>query len=128
MFGLCLRARAEIVIPLSVDSLTTHRAKDVLVRFIQYNIDEAELRLETVRPIHHELLDFVDIKSFKVDGRTYVFEKCDALSTKSLQLEGEAVQVEFECFLPRGGTAVAACTVPIEGTKFGKMACERKDE
>ena len=34
VFALCLPAEAEIVIPLSVYSVTTHRAQDVLVRFI----------------------------------------------------------------------------------------------
>lgn len=57
VFALCLPAEAEIVIPLFVYSVTTHRAQDVLVRFIQYNIHKSELRLESVRPIQHELLD-----------------------------------------------------------------------
>lgn len=124
----CVQVKVGEVIPLAVDSVETQRAKDVLVRIIQYNSDKAELRLETIRPIRQELLDFVDIKSFTVNGRIYEFAKCDAFVINTVQVESELVRVEFECFLPRGGAVVAACTVPIYGTKFGKMACERKEE
>lgn len=124
----CARAGADVMIPLPVFSVETHRAKDVLIRVVRYNIDKSELRLESVRPIHHELLDFMDIKSFTVASGTYVFDKCDELLISPVNVEAESVQVEFECFLPRGSTVVAACSVPIEGLKFGKMSCERKDE
>jgi hypothetical protein len=123
----CMRVDADVMIPLSVYSVETHRAKDVLIRVVRYNIDKAELRLESIRPIHHELLDFVDIKSFTVASGTYVFDKCDELLASPVKVEAESVQVEFECFLPRGSTVVAACALPIEGLKFGKMACERRE-
>jgi len=119
---------ADVVIPLSVFSVETHRAKDVLIRVVRYNIDKSELRLESVRPIHHELLDFIDIKSFTVANGTYEFDKCDELLVSPVKVEAESVQVEFECFLPKGGAVVAACSIPIEALKFGKMACERKEE
>jgi hypothetical protein len=122
-----MRVDADVMIPLSVYSVETHRAKDVLIRVVRYNIDKAELRLESIRPIHHELLDFVDIKSFTVASGTYVFDKCDELLASPVKVEAESVQVEFECFLPRGSTVVAACALPIEGLKFGKMACERRE-
>ena len=128
IFTSCMQLKADEVIPLSVDSIETQRAKDVLVRIIQYNSDKAELRLETIRPIRQELLDFVDIKSFTVNGRTYEFAKCDAFVVNSVQVESELVRVEFECFVPKAVAVVAACSVPIEGSKFGKMACERKEE
>jgi hypothetical protein len=124
----CKQVGAEVIIPLSVFSVETHRAKDVLIRVVRYNIDKSELRLESIRPIQHELLDFVDIKSFTVTSGDYVFEKCDELLISPVKVEKESVQMEFECFLPRGGAVVAACTVPIYGTKFGKMVCERKEE
>lgn len=123
-----LHVGADTVIPLPVLSVETQRAKDVLVRIIQYNSDKAELRLETIRPIHHELLDFIDIKSVTVANGTYVFEKCDELLISPVEVDADSVKVEFECFLPRGSTVVAACAVPIDGTKFGKMTCERKEE
>jgi hypothetical protein len=119
---------ADMVIPLSVDSVETQRAKDVLVRIIQYNTDKAELRLETVRPIQHELLDAVDIKSFTVNDRTYEFAKCDELVVNSVEVEQEAVQVEFECFVPKAVAVVANCTLPIQAQKFGKMSCIRKED
>lgn len=124
----CTRVGADVIIPLSVFSVETHRAKDVLIRVVRYNTDKSELRLESVRPIHHELLDFIDIKRFVVNDRTYDFAKCDELLVGPVNVEAESVQVEFECFLPKGSTVVAACSVPIEGSKFGKMACERKEE
>jgi hypothetical protein len=124
----CAHLGADVMIPLSVFSVETHRAKDVLIRVVRYNIDKSELRLESVRPIHHELLDFIDIKSFTVASGAYVFEKCDELLISPVKVTAESVQVEFECFLPRGGNVVAACTVQIEGLKFGKMACERKEQ
>jgi hypothetical protein len=127
LFVLSLQSHGETLIPLSIHAVTTHRAKDVLVRVIQYNSDKAELRLESIRPIHHELLDFVDIKSFTVNGRTYEFAKCDALAVNSVQVESESVQVEFECFVPKAVAVVAACALPIDGLKFGKMTCERKE-
>jgi hypothetical protein len=123
-----MQVKADEVIPLVVDSIETQRAKDVLVRIIQYNSDKAELRLESIRPIRQELLDFVDIKSFTVNGRTYEFAKCDAFVVNSVQVESELVRVEFECFVPKAVAVVAACTVPITGTKLGKMACERKEQ
>lgn len=123
-----MRVDADVMIPLSVFSVETRRAKDVLIRVVRYNIDKSELRLESVRPIHHELLDFEDIKSFTVASDTYVFDKCDELLIGPVKVEAESVEVEFECFLPRGGAVVAACSVPIEGSKFGKMGCERKEE
>ena len=128
IFTSCMQLKADEIIPLSVDSIETQRAKDVLVRIIQYNSDKAELRLETIRPIRQELLDFVDIKSFTVNGRTYEFAKCDAFVVNSVQVESELVRVEFECFVPKAVAVVAACRVPIEGSKFGKMGCERKEE
>jgi hypothetical protein len=124
----CIQVKADEVIPLSVDSIETQRAKDVLVRIIQYNSDKAELRLETIRPIRQELLDFVDIKSFTVNGRTYEFAECDAFAVNLVQVESELVQVEFECFVPKAVAVVAACRLPIDGLKFGKMACERKEQ
>lgn len=124
----CKQVGADVLIPLSVFSVETHRAKDVLIRVVRYNIDKSELRLESVRPIQHELLDFVDIKSFTVTSGTYVFEKCDELLISPVMVEATSVQVDFECFLPRGGVVAAACKVPIEGLKFGKMVCERKEE
>lgn len=124
----CTRVGADVMIPLSVFSVETHRAKDVLIRVVRYNIDKSELRLESIRPIQHELLDFVDIKSFTVANGTYVFEKCDELLVSPVKVEPEFVQVGFECFLPKGSAVVAACSVPIEGLKFGKMACERNEE
>ena len=124
----CPHVHADIVIPLSVSSVETHRAKDVLVRIIQYNSDKAELRLETIRPIQHELLDFVDIKSFVVNDRHYEFAKCDELVVNSVAVEKALVQVEFECFVPKATAVVANCELPIEGEKFGKMTCERKEE
>jgi hypothetical protein len=123
----CTQVKTDEVIPLVVDSVETQRAKDVLVRIIQYNSDKAELRLETIRPIRQELLDFVDINSFTVNGRTYEFAKCDAFVVNSVQVESELVRVEFECFVPKAVAVVAACSVPIEGAKLGKMACERKE-
>ena len=124
----CMHVEADMVIPLSVDSVETHRAKDVLVRVIQYNTDKAELRLEAVRPIQHELLDSIDIKSFTLGERTYEFTKCDELVVNSVAVEAASVQVEFECFVPKAAAVVAACTVPIDGLKFAKMVCERKEE
>ena len=124
----CAHVGADVMIPLSVFSVETHRAKDVLIRVVRYNIDKAELRLESVRPIQHELLDFVDIKSFSVTSGDYLFEKCDELLISPVKVEKESVKMEFECFLPRGGVVVAACTVPIQGGKFGKMVCERKEQ
>lgn len=124
----CMHVGADVVIPLSVFSVETYRARDVLVRIIQYNSDKAELRLETIRPIRQELLDFVDIKSFTVNGRSYEFGKCDAFVVNSVTVEQESVHVEFECFVPKAVAVVANCDFPIEGEKFGKMACERKEE
>lgn len=123
----CMHVGADVVIPLSVFSVETQRAKDVLIRVVRYNIDKSELRLEAVRPIQHELLDFVDIKSFSVTSGDYLFEKCDELLISPVKVEKESVKMEFECFLPRGSTVVAACALPIEGLKFGKMACERRE-
>lgn len=128
IFTSCMQLKADELIPLSVDSIETQRAKDVLVRIIQYNSDKAELRLETIRPIRQELLDFVDIKSFTVNGRTYEFAKCDAFVVNSVTVEQESVQVEFECFVPKAVAVVANCELLIEGEKFGKMTCERKEE
>ena len=124
----CTRVGADVMIPLSVFSVETHRAKDVLIRVVRYNIDKSELRMEAIRPIHHELLDFVDIKSFTLANGTYVFEKCDELLVSPVKVEAQSVQVGFECFLPKGSAVVAACSVPIKGLKFGKMMCTRAND
>lgn len=123
----CMQVKAGEVMPLAVDSVETQRAKDVLVRIIQYNSDKAELRLESIRPIRQELLDFVEIKHFVVEGRAYEFAECDAFVVNSVQVESELVHLEFECFVPKAVAVVAACAVPVEGTRFGKMVCERKE-
>ena len=123
----CLQAGAAAVVPLAVDSVRTHRVKDVLVRVIQYNSDKAELRLETIQPIHHKLLDAVDIKSFTVNGRTYPFATCDEFAVNAVAVEPEAVHIELACFVPKAPAVAADCTLAVRVTKFDKMACTRRE-
>ena len=128
ILGAFVRVEAASVVPLSVDSVRTHRAKEVLVRVIEYTDDKAELRLETVEPITRRLLDAVDIKSFTVDGRTYKFAACDALAVNAVAVESEAVRVVFECFVPKALAVVADCSLTLQGRKLGKMACVRREK
>lgn len=121
----CGSVNAGISIPLSIDSVETKRAKNVLIRVIQYNTDKAALRLESIKPIEHLLLDAVDISAFTVDGRKYEFAKCDELSVNSVTVDAEQVTADFECFVPKATAIVAKCTVPINVDKFGAMACIR---
>lgn len=124
----CGSVNAGISIPLSIDSVQTKRAKNVLVRVIQYNTDKAALRLENIKPIEHLLLDAVDISAFTVDGRKYGFAKCDEISVNSVSVEAEQVTADFECFAPKATAVVAKCTVPINVDKFGVIACVKGND
>lgn len=124
----CIYARADVVVPLSVYSVETKRAKDVLVRVIRYNTDDFKLRLEAVKPIEHKLLDFVELKGFSVSGRVYEFSKCEDVFVNSLDVGQSRVAVEFECVLPKASSANASCSIPINVDKFGAMTCTRKED
>ncbi|HMY40557.1 MAG TPA: hypothetical protein PK011_14630 [Marinagarivorans sp.] len=119
----CTNVYAGVSVPLSVDSVQTKRAKSVLIRVIQYNTDTAALRLESIKPIEHVLLDSVDVSAFTVDGRKYEFSKCDELSVNSVAVEAEQVSAEFECFVPKATAIVAKCSIPIRADKFDAMSC-----
>jgi hypothetical protein len=124
----CAFAVTDIIVPMSIDSVETKRAKDVLVRIIQYNTDKSELRLESIKPIKHELLDVIDIKSFTVNGRSYEFSACDELAVNSVAVEQNQVLVEFECFVPKATAVIANCAVPIQNEKFAAMRCTRQND
>jgi hypothetical protein len=118
---------AQSPIPLWVDSVRTERARDVLVRVVEYNIDRSGLRLESIQPIQHVLLDALEIEGFELDERSYAFERCDAVLVDQVQVLAESVSLRLECFLPRTSAVVAGCVVPIEAGRFGAMQCERLD-
>lgn len=119
----CSSVIASSTVPLSIDSVQTKRAKNVLIRVIKYDTDNAVLRLESIRPINRVLLDSVDVSSFTVDGRKYEFAKCDALSVNSVAVEAEQVTAEFECFVPKATAILAKCSIPIRAEKFDAMSC-----
>jgi hypothetical protein len=118
---------AQSLIPLWVDSVRTERARDVLVRVVEYNIDRSGLRLESIQPIQHVLLDAMEIEGFELGERSYAFERCDAVLVDQVQVLAESVSVRLECFLPRTSAVVAGCVVPIDAGRFGSMQCERLD-
>ena len=119
----CATVHAGDSVPLSIDSVATKRAKNVLVRVIQYNTDKSALRLESIKPIQHQLLDAVDVSAFTIEGRKYEFAKCDELSVNAVAVEAEQVSAEFECFVPKAAGVIAKCTIPIKAEKFEAMSC-----
>jgi hypothetical protein len=125
----CSYTQAEVIIPLSIDKIETQRAKDNLVRVIQYNMAiKQEFRIEMIKPIEQTLLDLKNINRFKINKREFIFSESEAIFVNSTTIEENAVKVKFEYYIPKATPFIANCVIPILPSKFGKMACEREND
>jgi hypothetical protein len=125
----CVQARAEVVMPLTIDKVDTYRAQGVLIRVIEYNTELVpKVRFEMIKPIKRNLMDFKNVTAIMLDKKAFEFSRSAAVSIDSIEVGDADIKFVVEYFLRKGPSFIAQCILPIGASKFGEIICVRKRE
>lgn len=118
-------AEAEPSVPLSVSGVSTFRMGENLVRVILHNMElKPQVEVELIEvPGMERLLDRAVINKLTLGKEVLVFSESSGVFVEEVQEVDGALQVIFDYYYPRGGSALIQCRIPIQKAAIGRPDC-----
>lgn len=115
-------------IPLTVDSVETHRVDDSLVRIIIYDTEhDPKIEIELLSTPKIALKKKLVINKVTLGKKTLDFNDSAAVSIDDLKLKDGVVKFSVDFFYRVGsGEVIMDCSVNVAGNNISKLVCEEK--
>ncbi len=112
-------------LPLSVDSVETHRVDDSLVRIIRHNMElQPLLEIERISTPDIKLVETLKIDAVTVNGETLRFKESDGVFIETLKIHKGIVEFTLGYYFHRGGNPLIQCTINVNNNKLGMLNCK----
>ncbi len=112
-------------LPLSVDSVETHRVNDSLVRIIRHNMElQPLLEIERISTPDIKLMEILKIDAVTVNGETLRFTDSDGVFIETLKIHKGIVEFTLDYYFRRGGNTLIQCTINVNNNKLGMLNCK----
>ncbi len=117
----------EAFIPLSIDSVETHRAGETLVRIIKHNMEiTPKLELERLSAPNLKLIEQLTITSLVASGEKLTFADSEGVFIESIKVADSAITLSFDFSYSGGGSSLILCTLPLTDANFGSLTCHKE--
>lgn len=117
-------------IPLSVDSVQTHRVNKSLIRIIQHNMEMLpRLEIQRLSTPDVKLAEKLVIEKIKLKSQMIDFSDSSGTFIDSLVLENGVIKfsIEHSYSGASGGEIFLDCTLDVKGNKFSQPVCVEKE-
>lgn len=118
-------------IPLSVDSVETHRVDKSLIRIIQYNMElNPRLEIERLTTPDVTLAQKVIIEKIKLKNETIDFKDSSGTYIESLNLKKGIISFTIEHSYPdiSGGEIFLECQINVKDNNIAHPVCAEKPQ
>ena len=112
-------------LPMSVDSVETHRVDDSLIRIVRHNMElKPLLEIERMATTSNmTLVEALRIEAVMVEGELLQFNDTAGVFVESISLNNGVVAFVLDYFFLRGGRALIRCVVDVGNNRLGPLAC-----
>jgi len=117
-------------IPLSVDSVQTHRVNKNLIRIIQHNMEMLpRLEIQRLSTPDVKLVEKLVIEKIKLQNQVIDFSDSSGTFIDSLVLENGVIKfsIEHSYSGTSGGEIFLDCTLDVKGNQFSQPVCVEKE-
>jgi len=124
----CAHSQPPLVtspLPLSIDTVETHRVDNSLIRIIRHNMElQPLLEIERISTPDIKLAETLKIDAITIAGETLGFKEADGVFIETLKIRKGIITFILDYYFLRGGNTLIKCAINVNNNKLGMLNCK----